>query len=178
MNIKYVVIVAVIGLLGFIGFNSYKSAQYRKAINERQAETANIIAQSTPKTITKAPTKALVAEQDAPIAVASTDTGTELLPIDTQKPANNIDSSVCTSVIKLAENTMYGRQHEVPIAKSLSVAESLKDGTAANDAVSAIAKQMVIDAYNLPYFSTPEYKERAIREFGSNQYLACVKAFS
>ena len=39
MNVKAVVVIAVIALLSFIGFNTYQSAQYKKAMNERQAKT-------------------------------------------------------------------------------------------------------------------------------------------
>ena len=39
MNVKAVVVIAVIALLSFIGFNTYQSAQYKKAMTERQAKT-------------------------------------------------------------------------------------------------------------------------------------------
>ncbi len=172
MNIKYVAVIAVIALLGFIGFNSYQSAQYKKAMNERQAETAELLAQSAPQQNLVKANNEPVAKMQAPSA--------ELLPVATEqpKPNNKIDSSICKSVLTLAENTMSNRQNEVPIAKSLEIAEGISDGTAANDAVSEVSKQIVIDAYKQPYFSTDEYKQTAIREFGSQQYLACVKAFS
>ncbi len=85
---------------------------------------------------------------------------------------------MCDSVIPVAEKVMRARQDGIAISNALDFANGIKDGTPATEAVSRITKQMVIDAYGMPSFSTDSYKDDAVREFGAKQYLACMRAFS
>ena len=186
MNVKAIVIIAVIALLSFIGFNTYQSAQYKKAINERQAKTAEVVAQSVSKPVIKdaEPIAEPAAEvsktkaSGAAVAVASDDVlFNNTVDKHTPEPTNKLDNSFCSSVIPVAEKVMRARQDGIAISNSLDFADRIKDGTPANDAVSRITNQMVVEAYKQPYFSTLEYQNKAVTEFGSRQYLACMDAF-
>ncbi|SJM34622.1 hypothetical protein [Mesorhizobium delmotii] len=36
-------------------------------------------------------------------------------------------------------------------------------------------RKLVMDAYSIPRFSSPEYRQRAIAEFRDGAHLACLK---
>ena len=184
MDIKKVVAIAALVLLAIIGFNYYSSTQSEKNRAERMAETEALRA-SIPQPVAQQPVavEAPIDSQpqgvvSAPLPVAS---DSELFSANLPKevePKNKIDNSICDSIIPVAEKIMRARQNGAPIASSLEVVNGIKDGTPANEAVSTLTKQMVIEAYGMPSFSTESYKDDAIREFGAKQYLACMKAFS
>lgn len=184
MDIRKILIIAALALLAIIGFNYYSSAQSEKARAVRVAETealrASIPQPVAPQSITtKAPAleqpKAVVTE---PISVAS-EAEVFSAPIPEKvEPENKLDNSMCDSVIPVAEKVMRARQDGIAISNALDFANGIKDGTPATEAVSRITKQMVIDAYGMPSFSTDSYKDDAVREFGAKQYLACMRAFS
>lgn len=184
MDIKKIVIIAAILLLALIGFNYYSSAQSEKARAVRVAETDALRA-SIPQPVVQQP--AVIKESDAnqlesttvePVPVAADkEVFSASIPEDIESKSK-VDDSVCDSIIPVAEKIMRGRLNGVSIASSLEVVNSIKDGTPANEAVSNLTKQIVIQAYDLPSFSTESYKDDAIREFGAKQYLACMKAFN
>lgn len=184
MDIKKVVIIAAILLLALIGFNYYSSAQSEKARTARMAETEALRA-SIPQPVIQQP--AVIKESDTnqlesapvePVPIASDNEVFSASIPENVESKSKVDDSVCDSIIPVAEKIMRGRLNGVSIASSLEVVNSIKDGTPANEAVSNLTKQMVIQAYDLPSFSTESYKDDAIREFGAKQYLACMKAFS
>lgn len=182
------VVAAALVLLAIIGYNYYSSAQSEEARAARMAETEALrasVPQSAPQAepnsaasnqINAEPKKtqpsnlATTNAQNA-VAVASD----EELFGEPEKEGLDGDS-VCESVIEISESIMRNRLNGVSIAKSLEAVNSIKDGTPANEAVSNLAKQIVIEAYESPSFSTESYKNNAIREFGAKQYLTCIKA--
>ena len=185
MDIKKIVAVAALVFLAIIGYNYYSSAQSEKARAARSAETealkASVPQPVAPQSIT---TKAPVLEQhpkvtvSEPISVAS-DAEVFSAPIPEKvEPEKKLDNSMCDSVIPVAEKVMRARQDGIAISNALDFANGIKDGTPATEAVSRITKQMVIEAYTMPSFSTDSYKDDAVREFGAKQYLACMRAFS
>lgn len=183
MDIKKIVIIAAVVLLALIGFNYYSSAQSAKSVAARTAETEGLRA-SLPQPVAQQPDVVKVPNANQlestavePGPVASDDEIFGATATEKVKPEKKMDGSICDSVIKLAENMMRNRQNGVPIATSLEFANNIADGTTVNDAASKITKQIVIDAYSQPSFSTGTYKEDAIREFGAKQYLACMRAF-
>jgi hypothetical protein len=167
---------AALVLLAIIGYNYYNSTQSVKARIARMAETEALRA-SIPQPITETkkpdPVADVVVE---PVA----DVGVELEPMppepEKEELNNNSSDSICESLIEMSENIMRNRLNGVPITSSLEAVNSIKDGTPANNAASNLAKQIVIEAYESPSFSTESYKDDAIREFGARQYLACIKA--
>lgn len=78
----------------------------------------------------------------------------------------------CLWVSNLAERIMKSRQNEVPMAKIMGVVS----GGEAPDEMKKIMKDMVIDAYETPAFSTETNKAKAISQFQNDMYLGCVKA--
>lgn len=190
MDIKKIVVAAALVLLAIIGFNYYNSAQSEQNRAERTAKTEALRA-SIPRPAPQADSEGLYnnqisAEPKKPqpdnlatttaqnaVAVASD----EDLFGEPEKEGLDGDS-VCESVIEMSENIMRNRLNGVSIAKSLEAVNSIKDGTPANEAVSNLAKQIVIEAYERPSFSTESYKNDAIREFGAKQYLTCMRAFN
>ena len=185
------VVAAALVLLAIIGFNYYSSTQSEQNRAERMAETEALRA-SVPQS----------APQAEPNSAASNQINAEPKPQPQPQPSNiattnaqnavavasdedlfgepekeGLDGdSVCESVIEISESIMRNRLNGVSIAKSLEAVNSIKDGTPANEAVSNLAKQIVIEAYERPSFSTESYKNDAIREFGAKQYLTCIKA--
>ncbi len=187
MDIKKIVVIAALALLAIIGFNYYSSAQSEKARAARVAETEALrasIPQPTasvqqPTAVIEAPEinqPQLAAGEPAPIA-SDNELFSAAVPEEAELK-NKLDDSFCDSIIPVAEKIMRGRLNGVSIASSLEVVNGIKDGTPANEAVSDLTKQIVIQAYDTPSFSTESYKDDAIREFGAKQYLACMKAFS
>lgn len=184
MDIKKIVVIAALALLAIIGFNYYSSAQSEKARAVRVAETEALKASIPQPTATKiTPNKELVVEKIPDIAVQPTPVASDVevfsAPIPEKvEPKKKLDNSMCDSVIPVAEKVMRARQDGIAISNALDFANGIKDGTPATEAVSRITKQMVIDAYGMPSFSTESYKDDAVREFGAKQYLACMRAFS
>lgn len=187
MDIKKIVIIAAILLLALIGFNYYSSAQSEKARTARMAETEALRA-SIPQPVAQAVSENAASDQfSAEPKKSQSDNhvmaGTQDAVVasdndlfgEPEKEKLNSDS-VCESVIEISESIMRNRLNGVSIANSLEAVNSVKDGTPANEAVSNLAKQIVIEAYERPSFSTESYKNDAIREFGARQYLACIKA--
>lgn len=187
MDIKKIVIIAAILLLALIGFNYYSSAQSEKARTARMAETEVLRASiPQPTAAVQQPTAVIEAPETnqpqvvvgEPVPIASDNEIFSAAVPEEAEPKNKLDDSFCDSIIPVAEKIMRGRLNGVSIASSLEAVNSIKDGTPGNEAVSNLTKQIVIQAYDLPSFSTESYKDDAIREFGAKQYLACMKAFN
>ena len=185
MDIKKIVVIAALVFLAIIGYNYYSSAQSEKARAVRVAETEALKASIPQPTTTKAiATQTPVLEQQPeavvtePVSVASdVEVFSAAIP-EKVEPEKKLDNSMCDSVIPVAEKVMRARQDGIAISNALDFANGIKDGTPATEAVSRITKQMVIEAYSMPSFSTDSYKDDAVREFGAKQYLACMRAFS
>ncbi len=199
MDIKKILIVAAILLIAIIGYNYYSSVQSKESRAEKQAEIENLRTKNAQAAQNSEPAQTTVASESPQPAIISQPTQPEVeseavpqasfavsndddlfgsTPAEEVEPKNKVDDSICDSMIKVAEGIMRNRQNGTPIASSLEVVNSIKDGTPANEAVSTLTKQMVIQAYEMPSFSTESYKDDAIREFGAKQYLACMRAFN
>lgn len=199
MDIKKILVMAAMLLIAIIGYNYYSSAQSKESRAEKQAEIESLRAKNAqaaqnsviPQTAvaSESPQPAVIPQSAQPeilteavpqaaVAVSNDDDLFGATAAEKVEPKNKVDDSICDSMIKVAEGIMRNRQNGVSIASSLEVVNSIKDGTPANEAVSALTKQMVIQAYEIPSFSTESYKDDAIREFGAKQYLACMRAFN
>ena len=84
-------------------------------------------------------------------------------------PAMATDEATCRMVKELAESNMKVRQAGVDIVKVLE----LTDGQSGK--LVELDRKLTIDAYNEIAYSTPEYQEKAVREFGTKHYLNCIK---
>lgn len=187
MDIKKMVAIAALALLAIIGYNYYSSVQSEKARTARMAETEALRA-SIPQPVVQSVSKNAASDQSSaepknpqPDTHVMAGTQDAVVASDDdlfgEPEKEKLDSdSVCESVIEISESIMRNRLNGVSITNSLEAVNSVKDGTPANEAVSNLAKQIVIEAYESPSFSTDSYKDDAIREFGAKQYLTCIKA--
>ena len=78
----------------------------------------------------------------------------------------------CEMIKGLAESTMAARQKEADMLKMLS----LVDAVQFEPAMEAIAKDIVIDAYEQPGWASEERRNKAVKEFTNKWTLACVKS--
>lgn len=82
--------------------------------------------------------------------------------------------SICTSVTNIAENIMKARLDGAAIQDILEATDNMDGSDPMDAALKVKSKEMIVEAYRLPDYITDENKERAIREFGSKQYIKCV----
>lgn len=78
-------------------------------------------------------------------------------------------SELCRVVKELAEVTMDNRLSGVDVVESMRIANS------ASSDERALVREIVIKAYSSPNYKTDEYKESAIKDFGTEYYLDCIK---
>lgn len=77
----------------------------------------------------------------------------------------------CSEMSAVAEMIMKARQQSLPMAEAHKVAKKSKSPSFA-----AWATEIIKIAYASPRFSSKEFQQRAINDFGSDVYLACLKA--
>lgn len=78
-------------------------------------------------------------------------------------------SELCRVVKELAEVTMDSRLSGVDITKAMEIANNAGSGER------QLLREIVIKAYSSPSYKTDEYKASAIKDFGTEYYLDCVK---
>lgn len=77
---------------------------------------------------------------------------------------NNDDPAVyCKSISKLAESIMSARQNGVPMSEAMDISSD------------TLVRALVEDAYKKPALSTPEFKQKLIRDFADSAYSICWK---
>jgi len=83
----------------------------------------------------------------------------------------------CRELMGVAEAIMYSRQNGMPLRNSLKVLDrnfTLPKEQKAYDS----AQQIVIQAYEEPYYHSEEAKLIAINEFASLYYRACIDFYT
>jgi hypothetical protein len=85
-----------------------------------------------------------------------------------------MDEELCGLVIgdAFAKLTMLKRQNGSPMSEVMADASDA-DKTFG---LSGTMREMVIDAYERPRFSTKEHRERAVTDFANEWMLSCYKA--
>ena len=71
----------------------------------------------------------------------------------------------CKAFSEMAGNVMEGRQVGVPMSKMMGVLGDTELG-----------EELVISAYEVPKFSTPEYIQDTEQEFEDAWYMRCIKS--
>lgn len=71
----------------------------------------------------------------------------------------------------MAEKLMEVRQSGVSLEDAMDALVSSYPASAHK-----YVRKLVMDAYSIPRFSSPEYQRRAIAEFRDNSHLVCLKA--
>ena len=69
---------------------------------------------------------------------------------------------VCASLAELAGDVMELRQGGVPLSEMMKIAEG-----------DELLRFLLLEAYNVPRFSTKEYKDLAIKDFSDMLALVC-----
>lgn len=81
------------------------------------------------------------------------------------------DDKICSRAAKVAEHLMKARQSGVSLEDAMDALVSSYPASAHK-----YVRKLVMDAYSIPRFSSPEYQWRAIAEFRDDSHLACLKA--
>jgi hypothetical protein len=68
---------------------------------------------------------------------------------------------------------MKGRQNDYPLSKMMEVLDRKGDGSSPE--IKAMARKLIMLAYDLPDFSSEKNKKEAIAEFGNDAELACYR---
>ena len=84
-----------------------------------------------------------------------------------QPVAAGMPLETCLSMAEMAENIMRQRQNGAPLREMIAIAAS-DEGPVADLAIA-----IVEDAYNQPQFSTPEFRDQAVSEFGVAIFGMC-----
>lgn len=88
------------------------------------------------------------------------------------KPAHASDfNKFCIGQSELAEKVMSGRQNGVPMHKMLGTLDNITD-----ENFKGIMEYMIELAYDVPRYSTEQYKNHAKVEFGNKFYKLCSSA--
>lgn len=86
---------------------------------------------------------------------------------------DDVKEEYCKAVLSMSKTIMDGRQAGIPIDRSLELANKI---TKDNEFFNKITKQLVIDAYDQPRFSTNRYKKEQLDDFAAKHYISCMKA--
>ncbi|WP_113155910.1 hypothetical protein [Nitratireductor sp. OM-1] len=85
--------------------------------------------------------------------------------------SSNYEAMDCDAIGDLAKGIMLGRQTGLPLGKAM---ELVRDSDI--EAVTRMAEDMVIMAYDSPRYNSTSGQERAVEEFRNIFELACYKA--
>ena len=75
-------------------------------------------------------------------------------------PAQGAQTDLCAEISAVAEHIMDGRQSGVPIRDLMAE-------------VPDAFRELVIEAYERPRFTTPQRRQSAVTDFGNKVYLIC-----
>jgi hypothetical protein len=77
----------------------------------------------------------------------------------------------CESIASTARTVMDARQSGVALSKVLAIVDQYPD-------TKTLMRQIVLDAYSKPRYSSEEFRLRETEEFGNTWEIACHKANS
>jgi len=78
----------------------------------------------------------------------------------------------CKIAERFAESFMKARQQGVKMSSLMKICEDPQHP----EVLRTISKEILIEAYETPRFSTPGIIEKTIRDFQNKWYLKCIKA--
>ena len=81
-------------------------------------------------------------------------------------------SDICKAVESLAENTMKARQAGSAASDMLGIGE-IEGVKGTNE--SKLLKIIVLSAFEVPRYSSPEYRRRAVEDFKNEWYIWCIR---
>jgi len=74
------------------------------------------------------------------------------------------EKTLCEHIESVARTIMQARQADLPLTKLMSVFSQ------------KLSRSMVMDAYDLPHYSTEKHKKRSINKFANRMFLMCLKS--
>ena len=92
------------------------------------------------------------------------------LTISTTANAETV-TETCVEIALLGEGVMMARQEGKSLTAMVAFMEENLPGV-------DFARQMVLDAYEVPRFNTEENKQRAVEDFANEMSRMCFEAFS
>lgn len=84
-------------------------------------------------------------------------------------PAMAVDKETCLAVKGLAEAVMSARQAGVDVSDMMAT-------TTENPKMNKLQQGLIVDAFSFPAYSTKDFREKEVREFGARHYLNCLKS--
>ena len=81
------------------------------------------------------------------------------------------DAQLCTLMALSAKRTMEARQTGMPLSQYLELTENMP----LPDAFKSFIKELALEAYDSPRFSTNEHRIRVITEFENQVLVGCLK---
>lgn len=85
--------------------------------------------------------------------------------------ATALTSENCSRAAKVAESLMRARQRGVALQDALDALKSSYPKSA-----HGYVEKLVIMAYDVPLYASPDYQTRAVGEFRDKAHLQCLKA--
>ena len=83
----------------------------------------------------------------------------------------------CAVVAEFARNAMIGRQNGAKLSDLINHLKN-SDSEANSEAAFNMAKEIAIQAFEQPRYTTKSVQQKAITDFENTYYLACLKALS
>lgn len=88
-------------------------------------------------------------------------------------PANSQDMSwqeKCEAMSQIAYKVMVNHQDRVPLEEALRLQEGREES------MGTVLKMIILDAYEIPRYGTPESKANAARDYADQTLLSCLRA--
>lgn len=88
----------------------------------------------------------------------------------------NIDiEKYCFSATQLARVIMTSRQSGVPIERALALRDAVFDDHK-DESLRQVHTEIILEAYEVPMYSTEAYKQSEIDEFAAFNYVTCIQS--
>lgn len=88
-------------------------------------------------------------------------------------PFSAAAEDVCAIVGEIAMKVMNSRQNGVPMSDAM---RRITDASSGNEAMTALGRAIVLDAYAVSQYSAPENRKQAEIDFRNAAELACYNA--
>jgi hypothetical protein len=75
----------------------------------------------------------------------------------------------------MAEMMMTLRQRGTPMGTLLAATQRVEDSGPGGGGIMALSRDIIVEAYDEPHWSTPETKQRSIGDFRDKVHVECLK---
>jgi hypothetical protein len=88
-------------------------------------------------------------------------------------PLENDQEKLCKEMSEISQKIMDHRQHGVAMSEMMKVAQ-----VSQSPWFQKTVRELVVEAYKQPRFTTDELRQTAIQEFRDGFYLGCIQGIS